>query len=60
VHRFSLASDVLTGVGIAAGGAGLILYIVDKRRNGSDETQTDEASVVVVPTRNGLGVAGRF
>lgn len=60
VHRFSLASDVLTGVGIAAGGVGLALFIIDKRRNGSSDEEADEASVMVVPTPQGLSVAGSF
>lgn len=59
VHRFSLISDITTGVGIAAGGAGIVMLIVDRRHRSSDEAAAATA-VLVLPSRNGMVVTGRF
>jgi tetratricopeptide (TPR) repeat protein len=60
VRRFSLATDVLTGVAIAGCGAGLALILIDRNRNGDEESTPADTAVVVVPTRSGLNVVGRF
>jgi tetratricopeptide (TPR) repeat protein len=57
VRRLSLASDITTGVAIAAGGTGIVLCLVDRARHrGEDPTST----VLVAPTRHGVVVSGRF
>jgi hypothetical protein len=58
-HAFSITSDVMLGVGIAAGAAGLVVHLL--RRRSADD---DGASVSILPSVGphhvGLGASGRF
>ena len=58
-RAFSITSDVMLGVGIAAGAAGLVVHLL-RRRSANEDSRAVSILPSVGPDHAGVGVSGRF